>query len=75
MKEIPQTALSGHILKKSAHTLLVYGHFSWSMFNLHLVRGPKALKNAIFKKADHIIVIMKCDHGTMPSNMGQLHGL
>ena len=36
--------LFGHIFKKSAHLLLVHGHSPWSMFNLRLVRGPKALK-------------------------------
>ena len=34
----------GIYLKKSAHSFLVHGHSSWSTFNLHLLRGPKALE-------------------------------
>ena len=32
------------IFKKNQHIhFLVHGHSSWSMFGLHLVRGPKTL--------------------------------
>jgi hypothetical protein len=37
-----KTALFGHISKTRHIHFLVHGHFSWSTFNLHLVRGPKA---------------------------------
>ena len=32
------------ILKYKHVHFLVHGHSSWSTFNLHLVRGPKALE-------------------------------
>ena len=35
--------LDTFLKKKSAHSLLVHGHSSWSIFGLHLLRGPKAL--------------------------------
>ena len=42
-----ESTLFGHIKKiknkKSTHSLLVRGHYSWSTFGLHLVRGPKLL--------------------------------
>jgi hypothetical protein len=31
------------ILKKSAHSLLMHGHSSWSTFDSYLMRGPKTL--------------------------------
>jgi hypothetical protein len=40
---------------------LVHGHFSWSMFILHLVRGPKALKLHF-----QDIGPWKCDHEVRP---------
>ena len=71
MKKTPETALCGHILKKIQHIhFLLHGHFSWFMFVLGLVRGPKTLRMQFFGKSDHISVAMKCDHGKMPSNMG-----
>ena len=39
-----KTALFGHIHKKNKLIhFLVHGHCSWSIFGLHLVRGPKDL--------------------------------
>ena len=48
---------------------MVHGQFSWSMFSLHLARGPKALRMHFLKKLDHESITMKCDHGEMPSDM------
>jgi hypothetical protein len=42
VKKIPKTALFGHTLKKQHIHFLMHGHFSWSVFGLHLVKGPKA---------------------------------
>ena len=52
----------------------MHGHFPWSMFGLHLVKGPKALSIYIFKELDHVIVTMNFDHETRPVDMGKLHG-
>ena len=49
---------------------MVRGHFCWSMFGLHLVKGHKGFFECIFKKFRP----WTCDHGKMPSNMGQLLG-
>ena len=32
-----------HVLRQHIH-FLVHGHFNWSMFCFHLIRGPKALR-------------------------------
>ena len=50
-----------YICKKQHIHFLVHGHFSWSTFGLHLVKGPKALK-VCFLELDY----EKCDHGKMP---------
>ena len=34
----------GHTLKNKLIHFLVRGHFSWSTFGLHLVKGPKPLR-------------------------------
>ena len=52
---------------KNIH-FLVHGHSFWSMFGLHLVRGPKPLKIAFFiyffQKSDHgSVTIKKCHLG------------
>ena len=73
MKKVANITLFGHIFKKNQHIhFSVHGHFSWSTFGLHLVKGPKALRMHL-KKLNHGSVTMKCDHGKIPSNMGQLH--
>ena len=40
----PKVSFLGIFLKNQHIHVLVYGHSSWSVFVLHLVRGPKALK-------------------------------
>ena len=47
----------------------IHGHFSWSTFCLHLLKGPKVCESAFVE-----IGPRKCDHGKTPSKMGQLHG-
>ena len=42
-----------YIYKKNHIHLLVHGHYSWSTFGLHLVKGLKALLIDILKKSDH----------------------
>ena len=46
-KKIPKM-LFLEIYKKFAHPLLLHGHFSWSTFSLHLIRGPHALRIFFF---------------------------
>ena len=38
-----KTTLLGHVSKSKHIHFLVHGHSSWSTFDLHLVRGSKAL--------------------------------
>ena len=52
---------------------LVHGHTSWSTFDLHLVRGPKALWIDFFKKSDNGSWTVKSDYGKGSSFMIQLH--
>ena len=40
---ILKIGLLGQILKNERIYFWVHGHYSWSTFNLHLMRGPKAL--------------------------------
>ena len=50
-------------IKKNQHNhFWVHGHSSWSIFYLHLVRGPKAL----------IDVLRKSDHGSWTMEKGHL---
>jgi hypothetical protein len=46
MKEIPKLFyFFGHILEKNQHIhFQVHGHFSWSTFGIHLIRGLKTVR-------------------------------
>ena len=52
----------------------VHGHFSWSTISVHLVRRPKTLRMHLFRNWTMEVCTTTCDHGKMPSDMGQLHG-
>ena len=44
-----KTALFWTFKKKNQHIhFLVHGHFSWSMFDLRLVKGPRTLRMHFF---------------------------
>ena len=48
-KKIPKISLYEYIYKKQHIHYLVYGHFPWSTFGLHLVGCPKAFKKHFYK--------------------------
>jgi hypothetical protein len=54
-----------HTLSWNTSTFWVHGYSAWSMFYLHLVRGPKTFRIAFSK-----IWLWKCDHGKTSSSMG-----
>ena len=64
-----QTALFGHILRKTAHSL--FG--AWSFLLVHIQftpsKEPKGFVNYFLKKSDHGSWTMKRDHGKRPSSM------
>jgi len=61
MKKIPKTAIFRYILKNQHIHFWVRAYFSWSMFGLHLVKGPKASKMQFLE-----IRPWKCDHENCP---------
>ena len=69
-----KTALFGHILKKSSHSLL----HAWSLLLIHIwltpSEGPKSFVNWFLKKSDQEKGTIKSDHEKKPSSMVQLHG-
>ena len=70
-RKLPKLSILDKYIEKHFR-FLVHGHFSWSMFILHLLMGPKAL--IFFLWSDHEKGTMKCDYRKMAFNMGQLHG-
>ena len=65
-----QNCLFLDICHNSPHIhLWVHGHFSWSKFGLHLVKGPKVLKMHFLEFGQ-----WKCDRRKMPFDMGELRG-
>ena len=57
-----QPSLCGtNIQKNKPIHIMVYGHFSWSMFGLHRVKGPKALIFSFFYKSNHEVWLWQND--------------